>query len=243
MRNRLTAEAGMSLIEATVVLAVAAMLSAVMAPAVRNYVQSAQQSAAKKDVEAIGAALEQFLVDTGEAWFVQDGNGATATDAPARTDPVELMVTAGKTPAVLTARGGGLTDWDATVDNALVQLLDLYLVENSPSDALANANAYRSATNMSVAAQFDPDSGAQFNSEHAWRGPYVPGPISSDPWGFRYAVNVEFLVRAAGAGPSGSDNDVVVISAGDDGMIEPAFAVDGVTSGNDVFYVLSGGTR
>lgn len=231
---------GMSLLEATIVLSVAAVLAAMVAPAVRNYVQTAQQATAKKDVETLGSALARFLADNGEAWFLQDGNGASATAAPAHSTKVELMVSDGRTPAVNTARGAG-TDWDTAVNNTTVQKFEYFLVTNTPSNAAANA--YRSATNMSLTAQFDPDGGAQFNSEYAWRGPYLPGPIGSDPWGNRYAANVEFLARTLGTGPSGSDNDVVVISAGDDGIIETKFNTDGYTSGNDVFYVFSGGTR
>jgi type II secretory pathway pseudopilin PulG len=233
-------DAGLSLVEATVVLAVASVLTAVLAPAVRNFVQTSQQSAAKKDVEAIGAALHQMLADVGEAWFLQDGNGASATAAPLHSTKVDLLVSEGRIPGKYTARASG-TDWDTAVNNTTVQRLDYYLVANTPSNT--SANAYRSAANMSVAAQFDPDDGAQYNSEHAWRGPYLAGPIGADPWGFRYAANVEFLARTLNTTPSGSVYDVVVISPGDNGLIDTAFETDGVTSGNDVFYVLSGGTR
>jgi hypothetical protein len=94
-----------------------------------------------------------------------------------------------------------------------------------------------------VLAQFDPDSGAQYNSEFFWRGAYLPGPLGPDPWGFRYAVNVEYLGRAPGAGPAGNVNDVLVLSAGNNGLIETRYDTDGAASGNDVIYVLGGGTR
>ncbi len=235
-------ERGVSLIEATIVLAVASVLAAIMAPAVRNYVQTAQEVAAKKDVEAIGAALSSLLVDLGEAWLLVDGNGAAATNPPshATANKVDLLVSDGKTPAKQTARGAG-TDWDTAVNNTTVQKLEYYLVTNSPSNT--SANAYRTSTNMSVLTNYDPDSGSTFNAEHGWRGPYLPGPIGPDPWGYRYSVNVEFLARALGAGPAGSANDVVVLSSGNNGIIETRFDTDGFTNGNDVFWVLGGGTR
>jgi hypothetical protein len=97
---------------------------------------------------------------------------------------------------------------------------------------------------MSVLANFDPDSGSQFNADFGWRGAYLPGPIGADPWGNRYAVNVEFLAKALGAGPSGNVNDVFVVSAGQDGTIDTRFDTDGVTTGgDDLIYVISGGTR
>ena len=222
-------ERGLSLVEATIVLAVASMLAAIMAPTVRNYVQTTQQAAAKKDVEAIGGGLMQFLTDTGEAWFLRDGNGAAATNVPSHgtSNRVDLLVSDGRIPAKLTARSAG-TDWDAAVDNAAVQKLEYYLVTNSPSNT--SANAYRTAANMSVTTQYDPDAGMTYNAEHAWRGPYVPGPIGPDPWGYRYEVNVEFLARTLGAGPAGSVTDVVVISSGNNALIEQVFDTDGVTS-------------
>jgi hypothetical protein len=155
---------------------------------------------------------------------------------------VDLLVGSGAVPAVSVARATAGADWDDPVDNAAVQRLDYFLVQNTPSNLAANA--YRTASSMSVAGEFDPDSGALFNAEHAWRGSYVPGPVGPDPWGTRYAVNVEFLARAPGAGPSGSVNDVFVISAGPDRVVDTRFDVDGAAAGSsDLLYVLSGGTR
>jgi type II secretory pathway pseudopilin PulG len=235
-------ERGMSLVEATVILATLSALTAAMAPAVGNYLNSAQQATAKKDVETLGSAIAQMLNDTGEGWIVRDGNGASATAVPshASANRVDLLVSNGTVPTLGVARATAGTDWTAAVDNAATQSLANYLVLNTPSNLAANA--YRSAANMSVTTSFDPDAGGFFNSPQAWRGAYLPGPIGPDPWGTRYAVNVEFLARAPGAS-SGSVNDVIVLSPGDDGRIDTRFDIDGVTSGSDVFYVLSGSSR
>jgi type II secretory pathway pseudopilin PulG len=239
MRN---SQAGVSLIEATIILSVFAILAAALAPSIGAYVSDAQHAAARRDVEAIGTSLSRMLVDVGESWILRDGNGAAATAPPlhAAVNRVDLLVSSGATPTVSVPRPAG-ADWDDAVDNAAVQRLEYFLVENRPSNLAANA--YRTASQMSVLGQFDPDSGALFNSEHAWRGAYMPGPIGPDPWGTRYAVNVEFLARAPGAGPSGNVNDVVVVSAGSDRVVDTQFNADGATSGSDVLYVLSGGTR
>jgi len=236
-------ERGVSLVEATVILGVMMMLSAVLAPSVRGYVQTAQQSAAKRDVEEIGAALSRLLADLGELWVSRDGNGASATAPPshAAANRVDLLVSDGKVPAKYVARSSGAPDWDAAVDNAAVQKLEYFLATNTPSNTAANA--YRTAANMSVTGEFDPDDAGTYNAPHAWRGAYLPGPIGADPWGNRYSVNVEFLARGLGTGPSGHVNDVFVISAGSNGLLETRYDVDGVTSGNDIVYVVSGGTR
>jgi type II secretory pathway pseudopilin PulG len=235
-------ERGLSLVEVTIILATLAALTAALAPAVGSYVNSAQQAAAKKDVETIGAAIAQLLNDTGEGWLLRDGNGAAATSAPshASANRVDLLVSGGTIPTLGVSRSTAGTDWTAAIDHGATQALANHLVLNTPSNLAANA--YRSAANMSVTTAFDPDGGALFNAPHAWRGAYLPGPIGPDPWGTRYAVNVEFLARAPGAG-AGSVNDVVVLSAGDDGRVDTRFDLDGVTSANDVFYVLSGGAR
>jgi hypothetical protein len=155
---------------------------------------------------------------------------------------VDLLVGSGAVPTVSVARSTAGTDWDDAVNDAAVQRLEYFLVQNTPSNLAANA--YRTASSMSVVGEFDPDSGALYNAEHAWRGAYLPGPIGPDPWGTRYAVNVEFLARALGAGPSGNVNDVFVISAGADRAVDTRFDVDGPTPGSsDLIYVLSGGTR
>jgi len=228
-----------------VILGVMSMLTAVMAPAVRTYVQGAQQAAAKRDVEAIGSALGKMLVDIGEAWLSRDGNGSASTDPPshAAANRVDLLVSDGNIPALYSGatRSSGSPEWTAAVNDTTVQKLEYYLVKNTPSNSASNA--YRSASSMSVTTQFDPDDAATYNSPHAWRGAYLPGPIGADPWGNRYAVNVEYLARALGTGPSGNVNDVIVLSAGTNGLIETRYDTDGMSSGNDIFYVVSGGTR
>jgi hypothetical protein len=184
-----------------------------------------------------------MLTDVGELWVSRDGNGASATAPPshAAANRVDLLVSDGKIPAVYIPRTAGSPDWNTAVNDSTVQKLEYFLVTNTPSNV--SANAYRTAIGMSVAGQFDPDEGGSFNSSHAWRGAYLPGPIGADPWGNRYAVNVEYLARGLGAGPSGHVNDVIVISAGNNGLIETRYDTDGASNGNDVFYVVSGGTR
>jgi Tfp pilus assembly protein PilE len=232
----------MSLIEATIILAVASMLAAVLAPSVRNYTLSAQQAAAKADVEAIASAITRMLADVGETSIMQDGNGAAVTDPPshAAANGVDLLVSDGNIPTVQTAETGpGTTDWNSAVNDAAIQTLEHYLVVNTPSNL--PANRYRAAADMSVG--FDPATGGTFNSEFAWRGAYLPGPLGPDPWGYRYAVNVEYLERPLGAGPAGNVNDVVVLSSGNNGIVETRYNTDGFTSVNDVVALVSGGTR
>jgi type II secretory pathway pseudopilin PulG len=234
----------MSLVEATIIVMVMALLTAVIAPSIGGYVADARGSAAKADVEEIASALSRMLTDTGESWFLVDGNGAAATNVPVRTaaQRVDMLVSNGTIPQLnATARSSG-TDWDDAVNHAAIQSLDNYLILNMPSNTADNA--YRDAADMSVTTQFDPDDGATFNAEHAWRGAYLSGPIGPDPWAERYAVNVEFLARTQGTVGSGSRMDVIVISAGANSRIDTPFEIDGQTPGaDDIIAVVSGGTR
>ena len=242
-RTNAHGEAGLSLVEASIVLSVLAILTAALAPSIGGYVSDAQHGAARRDVEVIGSAIARMLSDVGESWIVRDGNGAAATNPPSHAagNRVDLLVTSGATPTVGVARSTAGADWDDAVDDAAVQRLEYYLVANTPGNAATNA--YRTTASMSVLSEFDPDGGALYNAEHGWRGAYVPDPIGPDPWGTRYSVNVEFLARALGAGPSGNVNDVFVVSAGPDRVIDTRFDTDGAVAGTDILYVLSGGTR
>src|SRR4051812_10054839 len=126
--GRGTEEAGLSLIEATVILGVISLLTAIMAPSVRAYVLSAQQVAAKKDVEEISVGLTRFLTDVGEVWVLRSGaRTSTATNQAAPSHAVgqrvDLLVSDGKVPAVNVARSSVGTEWSATMDDLAVQKL------------------------------------------------------------------------------------------------------------------------
>lgn len=58
-----------------------------------------------------------------------------------------------------------------------------------------------------------------------WRGAYLESAVRADPWGQRYAVNVKAM-RILGA-------DIIVLSAGPDGIVESQFEVDGLPTGGD----------
>ena len=55
-----------------------------------------------------------------------------------------------------------------------------------------------------------------------WNGPYLSGPVTSDPWGNRYLVNIGLIDTSPGPnGAGGSMKKAVwVITAGPDGMID-----------------------
>lgn len=69
-----------------------------------------------------------------------------------------------------------------------------------------------------------------------WRGAYLEQSVGPDPWGRRYSVNVKAM-KTSGA-------DVIVLSAGPDGIVDSAFEVDGLpTAGDDIVSIVSSGRR
>ena len=85
-----------------------------------------------------------------------------------------------------------------------------------------------------------------------WRGAYLNGPTDVDPWGYAYQANTLFLTAASDAADGtgtgqrrgGWTSNVMVLSAGSNGVVQTAFGVAGATGvGDDVLYVVQGATR
>lgn len=254
MRN----ERGVTIIEATIVLSVFALLSAVMAPSVQNYIDNARQVRAREDLQVIGNAIQDFIADNAENQFLIDATGAvtgTIISPPGRADAnrVNLLVSDGDIP-VLAAAINTETFWTLAVNGNTVDTLSNHLIENTPADAAASR--YRNPPDIVVAApggdnpDFARTSSSGFNAPYAWRGPYLRGPVDPDPWGNRYAVNVAFLDPAptgaiAGAVITGGfvfgdypRLDVFVMSAGPDEEIDTESAQDGAVPFDDDFVFI-----
>ena len=95
--RKFTSERGMSLIEATIILMVLAILTSVLAPSVGDYVNDARQTKVKEDVEALGTGILRMLRDTGKPFpQVVVGTGATSY---ADENRVDLLVSEGNAPS------------------------------------------------------------------------------------------------------------------------------------------------
>jgi hypothetical protein len=123
-----------------------------------------------------------------------------------------LMVGDGDTPAV--GEGGG-DEWALPIDPSahVSRLVDALVT---------NGTGYRAGA-------------GEQRSVGGWRGPYIDGAVGADPWGNRYAVNVRWLTVSTAF-------DTAVLSAGVDGIVNTAFARDGLLAGGDdiVSVVASG---
>jgi len=253
MRTR-NSEQGMSLVEATIILMVLALLTAVIAPSAADYVRDARQVAASEDAQEIGMSVLRMLRDTGSRCLRLAGT----TDCT-KANRVDLLVSGGANPRAIATTVTDITlpDSEAATNGTVNWLpdaqaptqqdtVDDQLIEND------NATPY-------TAVSFTTGGGPQMKL--GWRGAYLNGPVTGDPWGAKYQVNTLFLAVATDAADTamspdqsqeglreaGWKRDVLVLSAGANGIVETSFggtATGGVSaSGDDVIWVLRGATR
>ena len=253
--RRARSERGLSLVEATLVVMIVAGLATVVAPTIGAYLEDARQVAATHDAQAIGSGILQLLKDTGSRCLRENG----ANDCT-KANRVDLLVSGGEEPRGIdltlapdatvpdsdAVSGGGTLNWlpDGDAPGAGQQdTIDNQLVENdNPSGSYALVSFTGGGPRVRL----------------GWRGPYVTGPITSDPWGAMYQANTVFLTVATNATDgAGSPDDtqeglreagwrrsVLVLSAGSNGLVETPFGASGTSAGgDDVIYVLGGATR
>jgi prepilin-type N-terminal cleavage/methylation domain-containing protein len=122
-------EAGFTLIELTVVLAVIVTLALVLTPAITNFINDARVARTRNDVQTVAAAIIQVYKDTGHfpQWTTANAGGPGTT-----ANKVDLLVSPGNVPAVATANlwTTGTTDTFAR-----------QLMTNGPAYALKTAGS------------------------------------------------------------------------------------------------------
>lgn len=241
---------GMSLIEATIILMVLALLTAVLAPAVGDYINDAKNTKAKEDVEAIGATILRVVRDIGLPCLVT----STTVGGCTKANRVDLLKSSG--PDVLAADVAGAdfahTDinnaatfnWDVD-DGADADTMENQFVANVPNYATPNESTPTGYTKSGPLVAL------------GWRGGYMSSPIGTDPWGKVYLANTVFLAVATDATSPGTaegnkaggwSHDVFVITAGPNGVYDTPIAVDAgnrgtVRAGDDLIYLVAGDTR
>ncbi len=243
----------MSLVEATIVVMVLALLVSVMAPSAADYLNDARQITAVKDVATVGSALEQATRDVALPCLSLSG----ASCALANAGRVELLVSGPDAllnlPAVAAAPYT-VPNAATASDNSLNWAGGTNEVDDSRRDEMDHQLLLNEPAGVASAGYAGPSfaSGGGYRAGNGWRGPYLSGPIGLDPWGIAYQVNTLFLAVASDAGAGtgegqragGWTSDVMVISAGADRTIRTPFGgPHAAPVGDDVVYVLQGGTR
>jgi hypothetical protein len=202
MSARLKTALGITLFEVALMLTATSALVAALMPTLTATIQHAEIATATTAMTDIQTQVLEMLDD-------MNFNSFTITGTSGGTD-VEILVSDGDIPREVS--GTGSAEWQRPVDNAggLVDFLERHLVTNNPRGNVANDY---------------PTAGG-----NRWRGAYLTAPIDPDPWGNRYAVNVEFL--------TGGSDDVVVFSAGPDEQIDSEYEDNGLTAVDDDLIVL-----
>jgi prepilin-type N-terminal cleavage/methylation domain-containing protein len=185
---------GFTLIEMAVVLAVIAILAAILTPIITSYVDQARTARAGEDVEKISQAFLLHYRDTGR-YPIWD----TVTVANTGTTPSKNCLTSGTSATLPTDASTG-SSWTTSSPNCTAG--NLGLIQN-----YLNINTLGYAT------------GNVPGGAISYRGPYLDGLNSNDPWGNPYVVTSAWLATSG----SQSLNWAFTISAGPNGQLDTKF--------------------
>ena len=216
MRNR-NREAGFTLIEIVIAVAIIGIFAAVISPMVYRHLSDAKVSKAQSETETIANAILSYYKDVSR-WPYTNANGPAGNG-------IDRVITSNTVPnAAGSGADAGARNW-GTYGNA--KRLGDYLYYNNPDDDTGTSGYDQTGQDWPV------------SGRDSWRGPYVDAYDFNDPWGNSYVVNTRYC---PGGRYTGSvRHKVFVLSAGPNGTWETAFS-DGVTeeiAGDDIGYVLA----
>jgi hypothetical protein len=239
----------MSLIEATIILMILFLLTAVMSPAVGDYIEDARHTKGKEDVEAIGISVVRLQRDVGNCLKILSTNPCDESNR------VDILRSSG--PLVETDDLGtaavAYADADVTPNPINWEMAE----DPNVGDTMVNQFVLNTGPLYPTPADSTP-TGYTLSGPNAglgWRGAYLSSPIGTDPWGKVYLVNTAFLVvatdstdgTAEGDRRGGWSRDTIVLSAGPNGNYDTPFggnANHGTTvGGDDLVYIVRGDTR
>ncbi len=191
LRTRVKSEAGFSLLELIVAMAILAILTAAIAPLVLQYVGDSRLTRAANDAEALATAIQHFNVDTATWPYSNDGDTTNANEVSRLVGQPAALV--GTVPGACPAAPADAGNWDTLgAANALAD----FLIRND----VGGTPLYVPSVNPLVTP--------------GWRGPYVP-VVPLDPWGNPFVANVRHIDGAGIATlVEEQQNAVFVISAG-----------------------------
>jgi prepilin-type N-terminal cleavage/methylation domain-containing protein len=208
MRGCLGDNCGVTLIEATIVLTVAAILAAAAAPVASRTLDRAKLARATDDTKAIKTAIDNMIVEINFTPFTTNGtNGGTT---------IQMLVSDGDTPRTLGP--GGAAQWIDPVNPAAAQPVDFlerHLVTNTPGYNPNGANAWRGAY---INTPIDPD---PWGNRYAVNVLHLRTTTTNDVFvlsvGPDEEVNTAFTVNGATPGA----DDIIAVVRRDPGRTVP----------------------
>ena len=125
--RRGTWEAGFTLIELTVVLAVIVTLALILTPSISNFINDSRVARTRSDTQMVAAAIVRFYEDNG---FFPQWSAASAGGPGLAANRVDLLVSPGNVPSVVTPNTWTTGTTDALTDQ---------LVANAPTYTMRTA--------------------------------------------------------------------------------------------------------
>jgi competence protein ComGC len=203
MRRTIASEAGFTLIEVSLMLIAALIMVFALTPSVAATIHNARVTAAETMMADIEAGILLFQDDLQIKYFTYDGGLNTG-------HLIYVLVSDGDIPREV-SDAATMSEWQQPVSNSATTRYDFmerHLITNVLTGGMYNELG-------------NPEAPAR-----GWRGPYLNPPIGPDPWGNRYAINSQYLVPP-------TFNDVVILSAGQNEIIETAFTGNPLLAGGD----------
>lgn len=219
-----------SLLEAALVIAIAAIISSVALVAGVNRIDDAKVAQAVADTQMLAVSIQSFMSDTGFAPAFKFGN------AHSPQDEIFLVLQSGGNDPIIASSLNWPPAVNPTTGAEQRDLLANQLVTNQPG--------YIGTGNF-VGIPYPRMGQISWSRYKGWNGPYVASIPKSDPWDDRYFVNVQMLTQQGVAMEStltlgvGQRAAVFVVSAGPNRQLETRFdqTADGfVAGGDDIVY-------
>lgn len=224
---RRSPDAGFTLIEILVAVAILAIASAALTPMVVKYVNDGRRARALSDAQTLGSAILAFQLDTGRWPVSNDGNINDAGEVSRLVGlPAASIVATAIPTGVATVLGAA--NWRGGGNGGTAAAFEDFLITNRTTtvDPLYPASLNPAAT-------------------PGWNGPYIK-EVPVDPWGNPYVVNVRYLDGAAVTGVTTAiemSHAVVVISAGPNNLFETSFSdvtALAIAGGDDIAWTVEG---
>lgn len=209
-RHAVRKEAGLSLLEVTVVLATVVLLAGMMVPTVDRFIRDSRLAIAMNDVRTIAGCIVDFYLDTGHYPVTRDSIGG----GPGH-DFFDLLASGGEVPVLDEKRRVAVMGWASQN----IDFMENHLIYNRPNYRLKVTG---------VRPGWDGPYAMNYNNSDPWGNRYMVNVIcfvhsGTEPLRSEGAARGRGYQDSAGATGRSPAHAVFVLSAGPDGVIQTPF--------------------